>query len=154
MLFATEGFESFNAIIRTHSIHSNRQSPSRDIAQSMARANRIRHLISGGFFRVPPEDTAEKSKVESSEGRCTAASLIDGLSPWMWEVNQSANLRWTSIGPGVRSMLHTNRFSFKVLGFEDDTEEEAVDDTAKSEGKPCCFEIDISTYSSRPLWNS
>ncbi|KZT25811.1 hypothetical protein NEOLEDRAFT_1022253, partial [Neolentinus lepideus HHB14362 ss-1] len=48
MLFATEGFESFNAIIRSHSIHSNRHAPSLDIAISMARANRLCHLLSGG----------------------------------------------------------------------------------------------------------
>ncbi|KAJ7736951.1 hypothetical protein DFH07DRAFT_842427, partial [Mycena maculata] len=50
MLFATEGFESFNAIIRTCSVHSNRHVPSRDIAIRMARGNRLRHLLSGGFF--------------------------------------------------------------------------------------------------------
>ena len=50
ILFATEGFESFNAVIRSRSIHSNRQAPSRDIARGFARVNRIRHLLSGGFF--------------------------------------------------------------------------------------------------------
>ncbi|KDQ05660.1 hypothetical protein BOTBODRAFT_182352 [Botryobasidium botryosum FD-172 SS1] len=50
MLFATEGFESFNAIIRAASVHSNRHAPSRDIAHVMARGNRVRHLLSGGFF--------------------------------------------------------------------------------------------------------
>ena len=50
ILFATEAFESFNAIIRVKSIHSNRQAPSRDIALAFAQANRIRHLLSGGFF--------------------------------------------------------------------------------------------------------
>lgn len=50
ILFATEGFESFNAIVRSKSVHSNRHAPSRDIAQAFARANRIRHLLSGGRF--------------------------------------------------------------------------------------------------------
>lgn len=50
ILFATEAFESFNAIIRAKSIHSNRQAPSRDIALAFAQANRIRHLLSGGVF--------------------------------------------------------------------------------------------------------
>ncbi|KAI6157355.1 hypothetical protein BKA82DRAFT_4410080, partial [Pisolithus tinctorius] len=50
ILFATEGFESYNAVIRDHSIHSNRQAPSRDIARGMARCNRIRHFLSGGKF--------------------------------------------------------------------------------------------------------
>ncbi|KAI6035322.1 hypothetical protein F5J12DRAFT_902148 [Pisolithus orientalis] len=36
ILFATEGFESYNAVIHDHSIHSNRQVPSQDIACGMA----------------------------------------------------------------------------------------------------------------------
>ena len=47
--FATETFESFNAVIRAKSVHSNRISPSRDIAIAFAHGNRIRHLLSGGF---------------------------------------------------------------------------------------------------------
>ena len=50
MLFATEAFESFNAVIRAKSVHSNRQAPSRDIAMAFAQGNRIRHLLSGGCF--------------------------------------------------------------------------------------------------------
>lgn len=50
ILFATEGFESFNVIVRSKSMHSNRHAPSRDIVRAFARANRIRHLLSGGRF--------------------------------------------------------------------------------------------------------
>jgi hypothetical protein len=50
LLFATEAFESFNAVIRAKSVHSNRQAPSRDIAMAFAQGNRIRHLLSGGYF--------------------------------------------------------------------------------------------------------
>ncbi|KAE9395106.1 hypothetical protein BT96DRAFT_800933, partial [Gymnopus androsaceus JB14] len=52
MLFATESFESYNAIIRARSIHSNRHAPSKDIAHSMARSNRVRHLLNGGAFWI------------------------------------------------------------------------------------------------------
>lgn len=63
MLFATEAFESFNAVIRIRSVHSNRQAPSRDIARSFARANRTRHLISGGVFLRPGLEGITPSRV-------------------------------------------------------------------------------------------
>ncbi|KAL0069626.1 hypothetical protein AAF712_003284 [Marasmius tenuissimus] len=56
ILFATEGFESYNAIIRCCSIHSNRHAPSKDIAVAMAKGNRVRHLLSGGHFQVTDEN--------------------------------------------------------------------------------------------------
>ncbi|KAJ7658764.1 hypothetical protein DFH06DRAFT_990071, partial [Mycena polygramma] len=67
MLFATEGFKSFNAIIRACSIHSNRHAPSRDIALTMARGNRLRHLLSGGFFRTNVEVPAAPSRSRSKK---------------------------------------------------------------------------------------
>ncbi|PPQ96190.1 hypothetical protein CVT26_004825 [Gymnopilus dilepis] len=50
MLFATEAFESCNAVFRAKSVHSNLQSPSQDIAKAFVQGNRVRHLLSGGFF--------------------------------------------------------------------------------------------------------
>ena len=52
VLFATEPFESFNALIRAKSVHSNRLSPSHDIALAFAQANWVRHLLSGGLHHV------------------------------------------------------------------------------------------------------
>ncbi|KAJ2966144.1 hypothetical protein NUW54_g13893 [Trametes sanguinea] len=63
-LFATEAFESFNAVIRAKSVHSNRQAPSRDIARAFAQANRIRHLLSGGLFMWDDND----AEAEPEEG--------------------------------------------------------------------------------------
>jgi len=53
VLFATEAFESYNAIIRGKSVHSNHLAPSRDTAIAFAHYSRVRHLLSGGchFFR-------------------------------------------------------------------------------------------------------
>ncbi|TEB26579.1 hypothetical protein FA13DRAFT_1888971, partial [Coprinellus micaceus] len=50
ILFATESFESYNSPIRSLSINSNRQAPSRDIAVGFAASGRLRHLLSGGKF--------------------------------------------------------------------------------------------------------
>lgn len=56
ILFATEAFESFNAVIREKSIHSNRSAPSLDIARAFAQCDRLRHIASGGFFpKITPE---------------------------------------------------------------------------------------------------
>lgn len=57
ILFATEAFESFNAVIRAKSVHSNRQAPSRDIALSFAQGNRLRHWLGGGAIRNLTSDS-------------------------------------------------------------------------------------------------
>ena len=53
VLFATETFESYNAIIRGKSVHSNHLAPSRDVALAFAHYSRVWHLLSSGrhFFR-------------------------------------------------------------------------------------------------------
>ncbi|KAG1749271.1 hypothetical protein EDB19DRAFT_1629684 [Suillus lakei] len=51
-LFATEAFESFNAVIRAKSIHSNHRAPSRDIAYAFAHGSRIRHILSGARVHI------------------------------------------------------------------------------------------------------
>ncbi|KIY72157.1 hypothetical protein CYLTODRAFT_465626 [Cylindrobasidium torrendii FP15055 ss-10] len=48
--FATEIQECFNAIFRLCSVLSNHQAPSRDIAIKLADLERVKHLVSGGFW--------------------------------------------------------------------------------------------------------
>ncbi|KAF7293432.1 FAD-binding-3 domain-containing protein [Mycena indigotica] len=48
--FATEVFESCNAIFRACSVRSNRLSPSRDIAAKFASIERVRHILCGGYW--------------------------------------------------------------------------------------------------------
>ncbi|KAL0568669.1 hypothetical protein V5O48_013310 [Marasmius crinis-equi] len=66
VLFATESFESYNAVIRCKSTHSNRQAPSRDIVFAFAQGNRIRHFLSGGRFllrgAVPWTDELQEAR--------------------------------------------------------------------------------------------
>ncbi|KAF7318315.1 hypothetical protein HMN09_00340300 [Mycena chlorophos] len=105
MLFATEGFESYNAIIRACSIHSNRHAPSRDIAWQMARSNRVRHLLNGGLLRRPPTAIFEP------------ASITDLDSPWMRiplpALEQS---RWLSAGQHPLGLLAKEAFGARFFG--------------------------------------
>ncbi|KAJ7302618.1 hypothetical protein DFH08DRAFT_641770, partial [Mycena albidolilacea] len=48
---STEIFECFNAIFRLCSILSNHQAPSRDIARKFASMDRLKHILSGGFWK-------------------------------------------------------------------------------------------------------
>ncbi|KAH9459003.1 hypothetical protein Pst134EA_019155 [Puccinia striiformis f. sp. tritici] len=50
-LFATEKFESYNSILRTLAIHSNRQAPSRDLANYFSDAANMRILQSGTYLK-------------------------------------------------------------------------------------------------------
>ncbi|KAJ3966306.1 hypothetical protein EV361DRAFT_809262 [Lentinula raphanica] len=83
ILYATEGFESFNAVIRDHSVHSNHQAPSRDIAQGFARCNRNRHLLSKGVFLRP--------------------ELFDGCSGVEYFSDETKD--WITAGPGPLALI-------------------------------------------------
>ncbi|KAF8958957.1 hypothetical protein BDZ97DRAFT_1667763, partial [Flammula alnicola] len=48
--FSTEVFECFNAIFRMSSVLSNHQAPSRDIALKNGELDRVKHILSGGFW--------------------------------------------------------------------------------------------------------
>ncbi|EIW59026.1 uncharacterized protein TRAVEDRAFT_93301, partial [Trametes versicolor FP-101664 SS1] len=115
MLFATEGFESYNAIIRSHSIHSNHRAPSRDIAAGMAQNNRIRHLLSGGFFTMPHMvDGREDPEIEDeplpAAGRPHSSWLRKGLQPEIDHVSC-----WRSIGTGPASLLALDGINTDIL---------------------------------------
>ncbi|KAJ3718173.1 hypothetical protein C8R42DRAFT_740112, partial [Lentinula raphanica] len=81
MLYATEGFESFNAVIRDHSVHSNHQAPSRDIARGFACCNRNRHILSQGMF---PKPTATDPSTSNEIQADTPVSWFhDSPSDWV-----------------------------------------------------------------------
>ncbi|KAI8458285.1 hypothetical protein BY996DRAFT_8385499 [Phakopsora pachyrhizi] len=61
-LFATEKFESYNGVVCQASIHSNRQSPSRDIAITFLNYSAIRYCLSGGYLQTE----SSRSNISSS----------------------------------------------------------------------------------------
>jgi len=95
ILFATEAFESFNAVIRAKSVHSNRQAPSRDIGLAFAQGNRIRHLLSGGYF-IP---------VDSSFP-----------SPTHTVISTTTTDMWRTIGHGPQQLMAISNTATSYLG--------------------------------------
>ncbi|KAJ6632423.1 hypothetical protein B0H10DRAFT_1938045 [Mycena sp. CBHHK59/15] len=53
MLFSMERYEAYNAVFRACSIYSNHLTPSRDIAWSFAGIDRVKHIVTGGWWRGP-----------------------------------------------------------------------------------------------------
>ncbi|KAJ7633334.1 hypothetical protein DFH06DRAFT_1004418 [Mycena polygramma] len=103
ILFATEAFESFNAIIRAKSVHSNRHAPSRDIARAFAQGNRIRHLLSGGLFmqaEVPAPAPAASIPAPATSVPAPATSVpAPSASP------SREKKDWKSAGRGPLSLV-------------------------------------------------
>ncbi|KAJ7866209.1 hypothetical protein B0H14DRAFT_2573484 [Mycena olivaceomarginata] len=49
--FATEIYEAFNGVFRLCSIYSNRLAPSRDISHKFASMDRVKHILSSGYWK-------------------------------------------------------------------------------------------------------
>jgi len=62
-LYEVESFEASNQAFRQCSIFSNHHAPSHDIAMTMARMERFKHVISGGWWW----DKGKKRHVQASE---------------------------------------------------------------------------------------
>ncbi|KAJ7923558.1 hypothetical protein B0H13DRAFT_1707124 [Mycena leptocephala] len=101
ILFATEAFESFNAVIRAKSVHSNRHAPSRDIAQAFAQGNRIRHLLSGGLFLLTPPST-------------------DDQQPLAPKFSKDPN-SWKTVGAGPKYLVNSPNTVTSYLGLDKKT---------------------------------
>ncbi|KAJ6607826.1 hypothetical protein B0H10DRAFT_2166716 [Mycena sp. CBHHK59/15] len=105
MLFATEGFESFNTIIRSCSVHSNRYAPSHDISARMGKGNRIHHPLSGGFLPV--------------NGDFKASSERQSSSPWMdTTLAQLKEYTWAQASDSSRRLTELNSFGARLLGWD------------------------------------
>ncbi|KAI0819396.1 hypothetical protein BC628DRAFT_1506524 [Trametes gibbosa] len=122
MLFATEGFESFNAVIRSHSIHSNHRAPSRDIAVGMAHHNRIRHFLSGGTFYFPHivdgqiEDDTDTGLDTADNGTATHSTIVH--LPWIRKTAWLGpdRMNWRTIGSEPQALLSLDGFDSQILG--------------------------------------
>lgn len=61
--YSTEIFECYNAIFRLCSVLSNHQAPSRDIANKFASMDRLKHMLSGGYWKEDDQWVCASSKV-------------------------------------------------------------------------------------------
>lgn len=80
-LYIVEGFEGWNRIWRLCSILSNHHSPSRDISIKLCKAERIKHLLSGGFWR----DKESKKYVQAGkavQGLFSADKVLQRRLGW------------------------------------------------------------------------
>ncbi|KAF8156763.1 hypothetical protein B0H34DRAFT_783108 [Crassisporium funariophilum] len=120
MLFAMEGFESFNAIIRSASIHSNCHAPSRDIAHRMAKGNRVRHLLSGGKFLINWLPLVSKKLREQKTG------APRNLATWMDHIENPSSLKWRAVGLKPLKLLDISSFGERLLGLGRDDKSEPI----------------------------
>ncbi|KAJ7606697.1 hypothetical protein FB45DRAFT_765011, partial [Roridomyces roridus] len=114
-LFATEAFESFNAIIRAESVHSNRHAPSRDIARAFAQGNRIRHLLSGGHFMRPSLILANPPSTPAAPGN-PAASADPAAAAASASVLSKNQNDWVQAGVGPMSLVSSPNTVTQYLG--------------------------------------
>jgi hypothetical protein len=63
-LFSTEKFESYNGVLRQASIHSNRQSPGKDLAVTFENYSSLKFLLSGGVMFDPHTGSTTTSSSE------------------------------------------------------------------------------------------
>ena len=107
MLRITETFESFNALIRALSIHSNHQAPSRDIAIGFANASRIRHLLSGGKFSLNSFDYKNFQDTPLDYGNI---AILDNMK---------------QVGSEVKSLLESDVYLQKIFAVKQSGANEA-----------------------------
>lgn len=112
-LFATEGFESFNAIIRLKSVHSNRLAPSRDIALAFAQMSRLRHLVSGAWFPVREDIAYDRSITEFVGERVIQPQATPGPSQ---EPPRSERYVYRQLGPLAKELASMDVVS-RHVGF-------------------------------------
>lgn len=114
ILFATEAFESFNAIIRAKSVHSNWHAPSRDIARAFAQGNRVRHLLSGGLFQL--QTSGKNAEASTFSHRREDWSCI-GSGPFSLASQQSTVTHYLGLDT-KKTLHHGSSLSLSHSGFD------------------------------------
>ena len=107
LLFATETFESYNVLIRSLSVHSNWQAPSRDIAIGFANISRIRHLSSGGKFFVSSDKGCECKKAKPGPTDSITANL------WQEKASIPTHHDFISVGKKVSELIDQQNQVFR-----------------------------------------
>ncbi|KAG9091071.1 hypothetical protein FRC06_000726 [Ceratobasidium sp. 370] len=97
ILFSTERFESFHGVFRTGSLFSNRQAPSRDIAEYFVGLDRLKHVCSGGYWKDGMSWVRASSFVREFVEDHTEFSTLLGLPSDTRKVSALP-----SVGPGPR----------------------------------------------------
>ncbi|KAJ3933723.1 MAG: hypothetical protein NXY57DRAFT_1060372, partial [Lentinula lateritia] len=119
MLFATEVFESYNAVIRAKSIHSNRLAPSRDIAWAFARQNQIRHMLSRGVFldhtHISPDLDADKKFEDTT---LLQKERITQVQQYFRNGSFAQN-HWVQVGKSASDVVSWSDNIKKYLGLTD-----------------------------------
>ncbi|KAJ7939128.1 hypothetical protein B0H13DRAFT_1850862 [Mycena leptocephala] len=77
--FSTEVFECFNAIFRLCSVLSNHQAPSRDIAAKFADLDRMKHILSGGYWFDESELAWIKAVAQKKQAKLTALTAEQAM---------------------------------------------------------------------------
>ncbi|KAJ7453824.1 hypothetical protein FB451DRAFT_1050100 [Mycena latifolia] len=124
--FSTEAFECFNAIFRLCSVLSNHQAPSRDIAAKFADLDRVKHILSGGYWL---QDTAWIRAGKDVQQILRNTPIIQRHLGW------APPLSWTP-GP-IRAMAQKKQNKLAALS--------AKETLIVGAGNPCSMAIDPST---------
>ena len=87
-LYEVEAFEASNQVFRQCSILSNHHAPSHDIAMTMARMERFKHIISGGWW------WDKETKRHTQAGKCVTKDfnsnqLLQSHLGWMSDQQRS-----------------------------------------------------------------
>ncbi|KAJ3805860.1 hypothetical protein F5876DRAFT_81326 [Lentinula aff. lateritia] len=118
ILFATEVFESYNAVIRAKSVHSNRLAPSRDIARAFAKQNRLRHMLSGGTFLNREHLAADVAANKRFENTALPQRERVTKTQLYFRCGHFDKEHWITVGPSPLDVVAHSNIVSQYLGIE------------------------------------